>query len=78
MLKVGMPRETVIQAFERDGKDASVIDMDPEQSYSSQIKKEEKTELEKDDSEPVLKDEYAKFFKMLKVRLLLSLFISSA
>ena len=77
MLKVGMPRETVMQALERDGKDASVIDMDPEQSYASQIKKDEekKKEVEKDDSEPALKDEYAKFFKMLKVRLLLYLFM---
>ena len=66
MLKVGMPRETVRQALERDGKDPSVADMDPELSYASQIKKEEK---EVSSSEPPLKEEYAKFFKMLKVRL---------
>jgi len=79
MLKVGMPRETVMQALERDGKDTSVVDMDPEKSYASQIKKDEekKDEVEKNDSESLLKDdpEYVKFFKMLKVRLSRSLFL---
>lgn len=56
MLKIGMPRETVIKALERDGKDLNVVDMDPEKSYASQVRKIE--------SDPPLKEEYAKFFKV--------------
>ena len=56
MLKIGMPRETVIKALERDGKDPNVVEMDPEKSYASQVKKIE--------SDPPLKEEYAKFFKV--------------
>ncbi|KAL7550804.1 hypothetical protein ACHAWF_014016 [Thalassiosira exigua] len=77
MLKVGMPKETVRQALLRDGKDISIADMYPEQSYASQAKKDEdETKKEEDkssqidteeDSDPPLKEEYAKFFKMLKM-----------
>jgi hypothetical protein len=56
MLKIGMPRETVIKALERDGKDPNVVDMDPEKSHASQVKKIE--------SDPPLNEEYAKFFKV--------------
>ena len=56
MLKIGMPRETVMKALERDGKDPNVVDMDPEKSHASQVKKIE--------SDPPLNEEYAKFFKV--------------
>ena len=58
MLKVGMPKEKVRQALERDGKDQAVADMDPDRPYSSQVSS--------DDSErPISEDEeYAKFFKV--------------
>ena len=59
MLKIGMPRETVIKALERDGKDVNVADMDPEKSYASQIKR-----IQLKESDPPLKEEYAKFFKV--------------
>ncbi len=59
MLKIGMPRETVIKALERDGKDITVVDMDPEKSYASQVKK-----IKSEESDPPLKEEYAKFFKV--------------
>lgn len=60
LLKVGMPKETVRQALERDGKDPSIVDMDPEKSYASQATKEETNE----DSDPPLKETHAKFFKV--------------
>ena len=58
MLKIGMPKEKVRQALERDGKDQAVADMDPDKPYSSQVKSA--------DSQPPLSDdeEYAKFFKV--------------
>jgi hypothetical protein len=45
-----------MKALERDGKDPNVVDMDPEKSHASQVKKIE--------SDPPLKKEYAKFFKV--------------
>ncbi len=58
MLKIGMPKEKVRHALERDGKDQAVADMDPDRPYSSQVSSE--------DSEPPISedDEYAKFFKV--------------
>ncbi|KAL3782204.1 hypothetical protein HJC23_001024 [Cyclotella cryptica] len=73
MLKVGMPRDAVEQALERDGKSASVLDLDPEKSYASQMMKdsldESRDEVEEKNPDPPIKDdpEYAKFFKMLKM-----------
>ena len=70
MLKVGMPRDSVAQALERDGKSASVLDLDPEKPYASQMEKksadEGRNEVEDGTSDPPLKNdpEYAKFFKV--------------
>jgi hypothetical protein len=69
MLKIGMPRETVIKALERDGKDVNVADMDPEMSYVSQVKRKESIE-----SDLPLKEEYAKFFKVCNELFLLKYF----
>ena len=67
MLKVGMPKEQVRVALERDGKDPNVADMDPEMSYISQVSREK--DANSDKGTPLKDDlEYAKFFKMLKVR----------
>ncbi|KAL9178540.1 LOW QUALITY PROTEIN: hypothetical protein ACHAXT_001878 [Thalassiosira profunda] len=59
MLKMGIPRGAVQNALKKEGKDADILDMDPEKSYASQTQ----------DAGPPLKDdpEYAKFFKMLKM-----------
>ena len=61
MLKVGMPKEKVRQALERDGKDQAVADMDPDKTYASQVRSAI--------SEPPLSEdeEYAKFFKVCSV-----------
>jgi len=61
MLKVGMPKEKVRQALERDGKDQTVADMDPDKTYASQVRSAV--------SEPPLSEdeEYAKFFKVYSV-----------
>ena len=40
MLKVGMPRPTVEQALERDGKSVSILDLDPERPLADQQKEE--------------------------------------
>ena len=56
MLKMGIPRGAVQNALKKEGKDADILDMDPEKSYASQTQ----------DAGPPLKDdpEYAKFFKV--------------
>jgi hypothetical protein len=61
MLKMGIPLPAVKQALQKEGKDPSIIDLDPEKSYSSQTTN--KTERK---AEVALKDdpEYAKFFKV--------------
>lgn len=70
MLKVGMPRDAVEQALERDGKSASVLDLNPEKSYASQMQKgfidEARDKVEEKKTDPPIKDdpEYAKFFKV--------------
>ena len=61
---MGIPAGAVQQALQKEGKDPSVINMDPEKPYSTQMKVEEK-----DDGKKLtlpLKDdpEYAKFFKV--------------
>lgn len=58
MLKIGMPKENVRQALQRDGKDQTVADMDPDKPYSSQI-------IVANSQPPVGQaEEYAKFFKV--------------
>ena len=68
MLKVGMPRDSVVQALERDGKSASILDLDPEKSYASQTAAAAADESggEETKSDVLLKDdpEYSKFFKV--------------
>ncbi len=46
MLKIGMPRSTVMQALERDGKDVSILDLDPELPLEKQMKDTEKRKQE--------------------------------
>jgi len=52
------------QACVRDGKDPSVMDLDPEKSLASQTEG-----VKSNDSGPPLRDdpEYAKYWKMLKM-----------
>ena len=69
MLKVGMPRDSVVQALERDGKSASILDLDPEKSYASQTAAAaaaDESGGEETKSDVLLKDdpEYSKFFKV--------------
>ena len=69
---MGIPSGAVRQALQKEGKNPNVVDMDPEKSYASQVKKDDKAKEEEKDSAiegPALKDdpEYTKFFKMLKV-----------
>lgn len=61
MLKLGIPLGGVRQALQKEGKDPNIIDMDPEKSYLSQVKGNEKNDVE-----PLLKDDPAlgKFFKV--------------
>lgn len=53
MLKMGLPAGAVKNALQRDGKDPSVIDLDPEKSLKSQ--KDSPVE-EKDDGPPLCED----------------------
>jgi hypothetical protein len=68
MLKLGMPKEQVVHAFKRDGKDPKILDLDPNKTLESQLPS---ADDDKDDTEDevALKDnpEYAKYFKMLKL-----------
>ena len=61
-----MPRDSVVQALERDGKSASILDLDPEKSYASQTATTGETGGEETKSDVLLKDdpEYSKFFKV--------------
>ena len=64
MLKMGLPKTSIVHKMKGDGVDVSIIDRDPE----------ELVELEESKSEPkkvALKDHpvYAKYFKMLKMGL---------
>ena len=61
MLKMGLPMGAAKQACVRDGKDPTVMDLDPEKSLASQTGGEENCEKD-DDSDPPLKDDpdYAK------------------
>ena len=55
---MGIPTGAVRQALQKEGMDPNIIDMDPEKSYASQVRKEDV------DMDPPLKEEYAKFFKV--------------
>lgn len=61
-----MPRDSVVQALERDGKSASILDLDPEKSYASQTATADETGGEEIKSDVPIKDdpEYSKFFKV--------------
>lgn len=58
-----MPLGAVKNALQRDGLDASVMDLDPEKSIASQQKQEEEELVDKG---PPLKDDpkYQKYFKV--------------
>jgi len=64
MLKMSVPLGAVETTLVRDGKDPNVMDLDPEKSLKSQLRKEE-------ENGPNLKEEpdCAKYFKMLKIGL---------
>merc|ERR1712070_964012 len=53
MLKMGLPMGAVQHAMTRDGKDPSIMDLDPNKSVKSQMKSEE----EEEDTGPALKDD---------------------
>jgi hypothetical protein len=58
MLRMGLPAGAVKNAILRDGKDPSIIDLDPEKSLKSQI---DGPDEEKDDGPPLCEDpEFAK------------------
>ncbi|KAL7489856.1 hypothetical protein ACHAW6_015582 [Cyclotella cf. meneghiniana] len=60
MLKMGLPMGAVQNAMQRDGLDPTIMDLDPNKSVSSQLKKEE------DDGPPLQDDpKYQKYFKGL-------------
>ena len=55
----------VKNAMQRDGLDPDIMDLDPEKSVASQLKKDED---EEDDGPPLKEDpQYQKYFKMLKM-----------
>jgi hypothetical protein len=68
MLAMKLPMGAVKNALVRDGKDPSIMDLDHTKSLKSQITAKESTE---EDTLPKLKDdpEYAKYFKMLAMKL---------
>jgi len=67
MLKMKLPLGAVMQAMVKDGKDATILELDHEKSLASQ----RKTESNSSDEGPALKNdpEYSKYFKMLKMKL---------
>ena len=67
MLKMGMPVEMAKHAMKRDGKDDSILDLDPSKSLKSQIKAHDEGVF----PQIALEDdpEYGKYFKMLKMGL---------
>jgi hypothetical protein len=68
MLKMGLPIGAVKNALTKDGKDPSIMDLDPNKSVKSQMSG---GDASADDDGPALKDdpEYAKYFKMLTMGL---------
>jgi len=72
MLKVGLPVGAVKNALVRDGLDPSVMDLNPDKSLASQMKKDGADgNAEEVDTGPPLKDDptYQKYYKMLKIGL---------
>ena len=76
MLSVGLPREAVRHSMTRDGKDLSVLDLDPTKSLRSQTAPSqeavatEEAETETDTEIPLKDDpEWKKYFQMLSVGL---------
>ena len=70
MLKMGLPMGAVKNALQRDGKDPSIMDLDPNKSIKSQMKPDGDVEEEEDTGTPLKDDpEYVKYFKMLKMGL---------
>jgi Formin Homology 2 Domain/Subunit CCDC53 of WASH complex len=68
MLNMGLPKDAVKNALARDGKDPSILDLDPEKSLKSQTGRG--GEDEKDNGVPLKDDpEYSKYFKMLNMGL---------
>jgi hypothetical protein len=82
MLKLGLPRSAVAQALERDGKDATVLDLDPNLPLADQKDKNPNknaalealfgnraASMQPSDASLPLKNhpDYQKYFKMLKV-----------
>ena len=64
MLSMGIPMGAVQQALARDGKDPSIMELDHEKPYSS------KPESKESERPPLCEDpEFAKYFKMLKMKL---------
>eukprot|EP00934_Nitzschia_sp_Nitz4_P006014 Nitzschia sp. Nitz4//scaffold124_size66437//25636//38731//NITZ4_006111-RA/size66437-processed-gene-0.6-mRNA-1//1//CDS//3329534552//6004//frame0 len=67
MLKMGLPMGAVKNALVRDGKDPSIMDLDPNKSVKSQLAPKGG---DNDDGPPLKEDpEYEKYFKMLKMGL---------
>jgi hypothetical protein len=73
MLKLGIPIGAVQNALKKEGKDPNVISLDPDKSLSSQQQSKAKaaptpkqatSQVKKIESDPPLKKEYAKFFKV--------------
>jgi hypothetical protein len=58
----GLPKGAVQNAMQRDGLDPTIMDLDPDKSVTSQLKK--------DDSGPPLKEDpkYQKYFKVMHLR----------
>ena len=68
MLKMGLPKGAVKNALQRDGKDPSIIDLDP--NKSANIQSNSNLSAKKDIGIPLKEDpEYSKYFKMLKMGL---------
>jgi hypothetical protein len=65
MLKMGIPLGAVEQALQKEGKDRSIASMDPNKSYSSQIKPKTTEGTSQAEALPLKDDpEYSKFFKV--------------
>lgn len=65
MLKMGIPLGAVEQALQKEGKDRSIASMDPNKSYSSQIKPKMAEGTSQAEALPLKDDpEYSKFFKV--------------
>ena len=60
---MGIPAGAVQNALKKEGKDTSIIDMDPEKSYASQVNGKGH---EKEDSDPPLREDpqFSKYFKV--------------